>query len=312
MALRSAAYFVQRYLLGRQTLLAPVPEFDLELRVPAGDEAGRHLFEEAMHAPAVIDYLATGVELAPEDVVFDIGASIGWYSLLLARLAPRGTSIHAFEPDPWTRGLLQENASRNRADAITVVGAAVGEDSRPARLHRYGARRRGRNGLLAGSRPETIDIEMVSLDDYCRQHGLADRPVGFIKIGVEGFEFFALRGALATLGRCRALLTEFSPARLEASGRPSCGHARPPGRARFCAGSARPGRAPPGDAGRTARRWPGAQRGVASTRRGRIPAPARSRRPGRLAPRRAQPRPAEARRSRRAAGFRRSMAPIRR
>jgi hypothetical protein len=45
MALRSAAYFVQRYLLGRQTLLAPVPEFDLELRVPAGDDAGRHLYE---------------------------------------------------------------------------------------------------------------------------------------------------------------------------------------------------------------------------------------------------------------------------
>jgi FkbM family methyltransferase len=217
MALRSAAYFVQRYLLGRQTLLAPVPEFDLELRVPAGDDAGRHLFEEAMHAPAVIDYLATGVELEPEDVVFDIGASIGWYSLLLARLAPRGTRIHAFEPDPWTRGLLQENASRNRADAVTVVGAAVGEGSGPARLHRYGPRRRGRNGLLAGSRPETLDIEMVSLDDYCRQHGLADRPVGFIKIGVEGFEFFALRGALETLGRCRALLTEFSPARLEAA-----------------------------------------------------------------------------------------------
>ncbi|HRP87856.1 MAG TPA: hypothetical protein PLS34_10110, partial [Gammaproteobacteria bacterium] len=99
--LRSAAFFVQRFVLGRRTLLAQVPEFDLELRVPAGDAVGRHLYEDAMHAPAVIDFLATRLELAPDDVVFDIGANIGWYALLLARLAPRGVSIHAFEPDPW-------------------------------------------------------------------------------------------------------------------------------------------------------------------------------------------------------------------
>jgi FkbM family methyltransferase len=211
--LRSAAFFVQRFVLGRRTLLARVPEFDLELRVPAGDAVGRHLYEDAMHAPAVIDFLATSLELEPDDVVFDIGANIGWYALLLSRIAPRGTVIHAFEPDPWARGLLQENISRNRADAVTIVAAAVGEDSGTARLHRYG-HRRARNGLLPVGAPETIDIEMVSLDDYCRRNGLDDRPVGFIKIGIEGFEFFALRGAVETLSRCRAVLTEFSPQRL--------------------------------------------------------------------------------------------------
>jgi len=210
--LRSAAFIVQRFMLGRHTLLAQVPEFGLELRVPARDAVGRHLYRDGIHAPAVAHFLATGLELEPGDLVFDIGASIGWYSLLLARIAPRGTSIHAFEPDPWMRGMLQENASRNRADAVTIVGAAVGEDSGPAKLRRQG-RRRNRSNLLP-SRAEPIAIEMVSLDDYCRQQGLDKRPVGFIKIGVEGFEYFALRGALETLGRCRSLLTEFSPARL--------------------------------------------------------------------------------------------------
>lgn len=213
--LRSAAFIVQRYMLGRRTLLAPVPEFDLELRVPADDPVGQHLYADRMHAPAVIDLLATRLQLEANDVVFDIGASIGWYSLLLARIAPRGTRIHAFEPDPYARGLLQENASRNRADAVTVVGAAVGEDSGAAVLHRYGARRRGRTLLFRARGTAPLPIEMVSLDDYCERHGLAQQPVGFIKIGIEGFEYFALRGALETLGRCRALLTEFSPARLE-------------------------------------------------------------------------------------------------
>ncbi|MFU8821831.1 MAG: FkbM family methyltransferase [Gammaproteobacteria bacterium] len=212
--IRSAAFLVQRFMLGRETLLARVPEFALEMRVPARDAAGRNLFRRGMHAPEVTNFLATRLELEPDDLVFDIGASVGWYSMLLASIAPRGASIHAFEPDPWMRGMLQENASRNRADAVTVVGAAVGEDSGPATLHRYGYRRRNRGGLLALNQAESIGVEMVSLDDYCRRQGLDKRPVGFIKIGVEGFEYFALRGAQETLGRCRALLTEFAPARL--------------------------------------------------------------------------------------------------
>lgn len=214
--LRDASYIVQRYVLGRETLFAQVPEFDLELRVPARDPVGRHLFRDGAYAPEITDFLATGLELRPGDLVFDIGASVGWYSLLLASTAPRGVDIHAFEPDPWMRGLLHENVSRNRADAVvTIVGAAVGERTGPALLHRYGSRRRERNRLLRWVKRDTVDVEMVSLDDYCREAGLESRPVGFIKIGVQGFEFPALRGARATLGRCRTLLTEFAPALLD-------------------------------------------------------------------------------------------------
>lgn len=211
--LRTTAFMVQRLVLGRQTVLARVPEFDLELRVATGDAIGRHLYRNGNHAPEITHFLATGLELASDDLVFDVGASVGWYTLLLARIAPRGVSIHAFEPDPWTRGLLQENASRNRADAVIVVGAAVGEASGSATLVRHGDRGRSRNGLVPLGRHELISVEMVSLDDYCRRHGLEHRPVGFVKIGVEGFEYLALRGAVETLSRCRTLLTDFAPAR---------------------------------------------------------------------------------------------------
>jgi FkbM family methyltransferase len=213
--IRSAAFFVQRYVLGRQTLLARVPEFELELRVPARDAIGRHLYRHGMHAPALTHFLATGLDLKHDDLLFDVGASIGWHSLVLARIAPRGAAIHAFEPDPWARGLLQENVSRNRAEAITVVGAAAGETSGTARLPRHNHRRRKRNVPLPLPGPEVLEVEMVSLDDYCRRNGLAGQAVGFIKLGVEGLEYHALRGAVETLGRCRALLTEFSPAQLE-------------------------------------------------------------------------------------------------
>jgi FkbM family methyltransferase len=210
--LRSTSFLVQRYVLGRSTLVARVPRFNLELRVPSNDAAGRHLYKRGMHAPVVIDFLATGLALEPGDVVFDIGASIGWYSLLLARIAPRGVSIHAFEPDPWARGLLQENANRNRAASLTVAGNAVGDRSGTATLRRLDHRRRSLHRLMPLN--QTVEVEMVSLDDYCHRNGLGGRPVGFIKLGVEGFEMLALQGAVKTLKRCRAILTEFAPDRL--------------------------------------------------------------------------------------------------
>lgn len=214
--LRSASFMVQRYLLGRHTLLARVPQFGLEMRVPARDTLGRNLFMQGVHAPEVSDFIATTLEIAPGELVFDIGAGVGWHTLLLARLLPRDAEIHAFEPDPWARGLLQENASRNRVTALTVVDAALGERSGAAELHRNGSRRR--DGLFAATRADALPVAMLSLDDYCRRNGLAERPLAFIKLGVQGFEHDVLRGARETLARCRALLMEYAPGLLDAAG----------------------------------------------------------------------------------------------
>jgi FkbM family methyltransferase len=151
------------------------------------------------------------LQLEPGELVFDIGASIGWYALLLSRLAPRGVAIHAFEPDPWARGLLQQNLSHNRADDVVVVDAAIGDAAREATLHRYGGRRR--MPLRAG-RAERLPVRMLRLDDYCAAQGLSRHPVGLVKLGVQGFEFQALQGARATLARCRTVLTEYAPLHL--------------------------------------------------------------------------------------------------
>ena len=206
--LRSASFFVQRYLLGQQTLVARARDYDLELRVPARDAAGEGLFRRGMHAPEVADFLVRRLDLRPGELVFDVGASIGWYTLLLARISPRGVTIHAFEPDPWARGLLQENLGRNRVDEVRVVAAAVGHKAGEVMLHRYGARRRKR---LGPGRAERLPVQMLRLDDYCREQGLARQPVGLVKLGVQGFELQALQGARATLARCRTVLSDYAP-----------------------------------------------------------------------------------------------------
>nr|WP_240900898.1 FkbM family methyltransferase [Thioalkalivibrio sp. XN8] len=213
--MRATSFLLQRYLLGRPTVIAQARDFDLELRVPTRDAAGAGLYRRGMHAPEVADFLVRRLALEPGDLVFDIGASVGWYTLLLAQIAPRGVEIHAFEPDPWARGLLQENLNRNRAEGVTVVDAAVGHRAGEVVLHRYGGRRRR---PLRPGRAQQLPVRMIRLDDYCRGQGLARRRVGCLKIGVQGFEFHALQGARRTLARCRTVLTEYNQAQLDEAG----------------------------------------------------------------------------------------------
>lgn len=77
--------------------------------------------------------------------------------------------------------------------------------------HLYKASNPGRHSLLPTPGGETVRVPVVALDDRLAALGLADRPVDLIKIDIEGFELSALRGASATLSRCRNVVIEYSP-----------------------------------------------------------------------------------------------------
>lgn len=216
--LRVVAYLVQRLLLGRRVLTARLPEFGLSMRVPARDVVGRHLYKYRVHEPAISRFLSRELELHSGDVVFDAGAHIGWYSLIVGRRAPVGVDLFAFEPDPANYGLLVENLQRNGLSAVRPVQAALGEAPGRAILHLYGESNRGRHSLLSLHDGPMVEVDVLRLDDFCCQHGLEERPIGFLKLDIEGYEYFALKGARQTLRRCRIVLTEFSPTYMAAAG----------------------------------------------------------------------------------------------
>jgi len=215
---RTLAYGFQRFLLGRRTLIARLPEFGLSMRVPARDAIGRHLYKYRRYEPALSRYVVNHLELRPGDAAFDIGANIGWYSLLLGVRATTDFQAFAFEPSPANYALLVENLRRNGVAAVAPIQAAVGEKPGRATLHLYGESNRGRNSLLPLHEGIGVEVPVVALDDFCRERNLDRRPVAFIKLDVEGYEYFALKGAAETLKRCRAVLTEYSPKYLTAAG----------------------------------------------------------------------------------------------
>lgn len=149
--------------------------------------------------------------------VLDIGANIGFYSLLAARLVgPRG-KVYAFEPDPRTTASLRENLRANGLPNVTVIQKAASDQSglREFKLSRTASH----SGLYSSMSPEsvlgTIRVETVAVDEV-----LLRESVDVIKLDAEGEEAAVLKGLRRTLERSpRAqLFVEFNPVSLGAAG----------------------------------------------------------------------------------------------
>jgi FkbM family methyltransferase len=131
--------------------------------------------------------------LRPGDTVLDVGANVGYYTLLAAVLVGEHGRVHAFEPEPRNAGFLRRHAAINRCRNVTVQQAAVSDRAGTARFD-FGSG--SGTGHLADA--GAIEVRTLRLDDYCAEHGLAPTA---IKIDVEGAEMSVLQGARETLRR---------------------------------------------------------------------------------------------------------------
>lgn len=209
--LRALAYFVQRWILRRPFLIARATSLGLVFKVKTQDVVGRHIYKYHAHEPALSAWLVRNAGCRDGDVFLDIGANIGWYSLLFSRIARPGSRIFAFEPDALNSRLLRENLGMNRADSVEVIEAAVAESSGRSKLYRYGSNNLGRHSMLETAGRDAVDIDTVGLDDFWQQRGLADARVRVLKIDVEGYEYFALGSGKAVLRRTELVVSEYSP-----------------------------------------------------------------------------------------------------
>ena len=209
--LRSLNFLLHRHLLGSDTLDARAPEYGLDLKVKVRDVIGRHIYKYGAHDPILTRFLKQTLTLQPGDVVLDIGANIGWYSLTLNSMAPQGVDIFAFEPHPSNLALLRENLRRNSASMVTVVPCAVSDHPGEQDMFAYAGENTGRHSLLPINDGQRIRIRTVTLDEFWVERDLRNRVPRFIKIDIEGYELVALRGGLEVLKRSPTVLFEYSP-----------------------------------------------------------------------------------------------------
>ena len=134
-----------------------------------------------------------GEHVRPGATVLDVGAHVGYYTLLSAVLAGAGGRVWAFEPNPRNCAFLRRHLEINGCGNVEVTEAAVSDAAGRARFD-FGPG--SGTGHLAGC--GAIEVDTVRLDDFVRERGIAPSAV---KIDVEGAERRVLDGARETLAR---------------------------------------------------------------------------------------------------------------
>jgi FkbM family methyltransferase len=157
--------------------------------------------------------------LGPGQVVFCLGAHVGYYALLAARgVGPRGR-VYAFEPSPDTFRLLVRNLETNGYANVTAVPKAVSNFTGPGRLYLNAEHNTGDHQIYpGGGARRSVDIEVVRLDDWVRgREAVAD----VILMDLQGAEMLALEGMDELLSRSPAvrIFTELWPDGLRQAGR---------------------------------------------------------------------------------------------
>lgn len=152
---------------------------------------------------------ALGELLEPGALAFDVGAHLGYGTLVMAAVAGAGGRVWSFEPDPEMFSTLRRNVDGNRSERfaeIVPVHAALGAQEGRATFARGET---SGTGHLTGN-GEGLEVEVTTLDAAADRYGIP----AVVKIDVEGGELDVLRGGSRLLeeGQTRFVIEGHSPA----------------------------------------------------------------------------------------------------
>ena len=147
----------------------------------------------------------------PGDVFLDLGANIGYFSLLVAINSP-SVKVISFEPVASLFQNMNDNISLNNTKNITTVNAAVGEMSEERELFVSAP---DNLGMSSFHQPENYSgkkerVRVETIDDWFRTSGLA--KIDIVKLDIEGSELAALKGMKEVLQKQKpVLIVEINP-----------------------------------------------------------------------------------------------------
>jgi FkbM family methyltransferase len=186
--------------------------FGARVKVNARDIVGRYISYFGVWEPNLTLWLER--TLRPGDVFVDVGANIGYFSLLASKLVGPAGMVVAVEAVPETAEELRTNVRLNRASNIRVVEAAAWHESDTLQLHvgdeMSGTATADHTWARRWNLARTIKAEAAPLDALLSRDEVARARV--IKIDVEGAELSVIRGMaqLLTSGR-PSIVVEVAP-----------------------------------------------------------------------------------------------------
>lgn len=142
------------------------------------------------------------------DVIYDIGANIGTYSVILAKAVGANGKVIAFDPEKESLIRLEENIKLNNLQNIFVVDKALGEKTMSEKLYISGTTGNFSLVNIYDKEAKSEVVEVVNGDEFVAKHNLPIPTA--VKIDVEGYEYSVLKGLEKTLQNpeCKILCCE--------------------------------------------------------------------------------------------------------
>lgn len=149
--------------------------------------------------------------LRKDSTVIDVGANIGWFTLLAARIVGSNGMVLAFEPEETNFSLLSKSVAKNNFRNVRLLQQCVSNIDGMRSLHLASPRHPGHHSTTHDFGNGAIDAPSVRLDMVIPSLGV--NQVDLLKVDVEGAEPEVLEGAesLLTLSRVKNIIMEWNP-----------------------------------------------------------------------------------------------------
>lgn len=143
--------------------------------------------------------------IAKDDIIFDLGAFIGLFSVVAAKEAVNGL-VYAFEPFKENINFLNRNLELNNISNVKVIEKAVWEKGMTIKI-RFDAVSPSSSGYLHVNKYENDikELTAISIDEFVTVRNV--ERVDFIKMDIEGAERYALKGAFKTIKKHKPKLS---------------------------------------------------------------------------------------------------------
>lgn len=154
-------------------------------------------------------------EVKSGDVVLDIGANIGYYTLIFARAVGQGGMVYAFEPNPTNFSLLKKNIEINGYTNVVLIQKAVSNTTGKLKLYLSETNKGDHRIYDSGEERVSLEVECVAIDDYfanCRKR------IDLIKMDVQGSEGLVIKSMPALLQKDIKIISEYWPEGLKKTG----------------------------------------------------------------------------------------------
>lgn len=149
--------------------------------------------------------------LQPGDTFIDVGANVGYHTLIASQIVGPDGHVVAIEPDPMNRSVLETNIAKNDIGrCVRIVSGAAWHKKASLHMARSFAHNLGRSQTKADGDGPLIDA--APLDEWLTDDEVKSARI--VKIDVEGAEPQVLQGMVAMIDRCPndvIILVELSP-----------------------------------------------------------------------------------------------------